>query len=675
MAAVAVLGTACLGPTQFDPTGGAPVGNLEVIADAAGGIRVAGWALDPETSAPVRVKVGSEGVVHDVLADRSRPDVAALYPGRGSNHGFDYTYGPLSPGLHGICVWVDNTVGVGDDRLLGCENVEVSDGNPRGVLESVVTPAARRIAVSGWTFDPNTPAPSDVVVNIDGALAARVTADRQRPDVGAAFQRPNSGFLAEVPASPGTHQVCVAVFNTGPGHDRLLGCSTITVADSAEDRRPQGYLTSVVPTGPNSVTLTGVATDPDGAAGLRVLLEVDRGKPGATSTLLDVTGGTFTAHLSGLGPGMHTLCPTGLDVDGGFGVRGDNEFVCGSVVTGSIAVGTGGAALDPVWVAPPSGNPLRNMSRDAGVSVTLGDGSVMWFFGDTFETDAVGNVRYFKHNTAAWASAGTPVVTRDAVASGNQPYTFVQASHSCADPGYPNPALWPESAVSVPLGSTTERVLVFMSKVCLGSGDLAIKPMGMALVELTYDRTAPPVDQRIQGSITAASLFGVATPYGRAAVLGPDGNTLYAYQCGTFDPQDPFENRPCTVARVAFASRTSQSSWRYWNGGEWTQAGSWTSNPDAAAMMSTTSGAPALPPIAAFTLTRDPAHDAYVMVYSPFPGFTDRVEVRAAVTPVGPFTDPVTVMLPGCGDRSGGVDYWCYAGTVQPSLSGSGLLG
>ncbi|MCZ7628087.1 MAG: glutamate--tRNA ligase family protein [Microthrixaceae bacterium] len=63
------------------------------------------------------------------------------------------------------------------------------------------------------------------------------------------------------------------------------------------------------------------------------------------------------------------------------------------------------------------------------------------------------------------------------------------------------------------------------------------------------------------------------------------------------------------------------------------------------------------------------------MVYSPFPGFTDRVEVRVAETPVGPFTDPVTVVLPGCHDTTGGVEYLCYAGTAQPSLSEPGLLG
>jgi len=80
-------------------------------------------------------------------------------------------------------------------------------------------------------------------------------------------------------------------------------------------------------------------------------------------------------------------------------------------------------------------------------------------------------------------------------------------------------------------------------------------------------------------------------------------------------------------------------------------------------------------PVAAFTVTYDAAHNAWLMVYSPWPGFTDRVEVRVADTPVGPFSDPVTVYLPGCNDTTGGVAYYCYAGTAQPKLSSTGLLG
>jgi hypothetical protein len=51
------------------------------------------------------------------------------------------------------------------------------------------------------------------------------------------------------------------------------------------------------------------------------------------------------------------------------------------------------------------------------------------------------------------------------------------------------------------------------------------------------------------------------------------------------------------------------------------------------------------------------------------------VHVRVATTPVGPWTAPVEVNLPGCGDTVAGVAFRCYAGTAQPKLSEPGLLG
>lgn len=680
--ALAMVASACLAPTQFDPTGRAPIGNLEVVKDAAGGIRVSGWALEPETSAPVKVKVGVAGVVREVTANLTRSDVARAYPGKGSKHGFDYTFGPLAPGLRGICVWVENAVGVGADRLLGCDNITVTDGSPIGNLETAAASAAREITASGWVFDPNSSGPAEVVVNVDGQLADRVKADRRRPDVGAVHGRTYSGFHTKVAATPGTHQVCVAVFNVGFGEHRLLGCRTVTVAESTQDRRPSGYLTEVTPTAAGSVHLSGVAQDPDGAAGLKVRLDVDPGTSGAWSVTLNVVGGVFATEVTGLSPGLHTLCPMGLDVNGGFGVRGNRQFTCGSTVVGDLAVGTGGLGRNPTWVAPRAGNPLRMMSRDAGVSVQLRDGSTMWFFGDTLQSDNVGDLLYFKHNTAAWASAGAPTVTRDGVSSGANgavPWQFVTPPvNFCAGADFPNPALWPESAVAVPQSDGTDRVLVFMSKVCLGTGFLEIEGRGMALVELTYNPASPPVDQRIQGQVTKADLFGPAHPYGRAAVLGADGNTIYTYECGQFDSANWAVPRPCTVGRVAFAARTNPANYSYWAGtlgDDFTDDSKWTPNPALATMIQSPTGADVTAPVASFTLTRDATHGAYLVVYSPFPGFTDRVEVRVAETPVGPFTDPVTVFLPGCNDTTGGVQYLCYAGTAQPSLSTPGLLG
>jgi hypothetical protein len=446
----------------------------------------------------------------------------------------------------------------------------------------------------------------------------------------------------------------------------------VGVAESTEDRRPTGKLTGVVPLGGGQVSVAGSATDPDGAVG-SVRLEVDRGRPGAQVLQLPVTGGGFSTVVGGLVDGLHTFCPIGVDVVGAPGLTGDRAFLCGSTALGSTSVGTGGTPSAPTPVGAPAGNPLDGADRDAGVSVVLGDGSVMWFFGDTLEHDQVGNLRYFVNNTAAWAAAGTPTVTRDA-SSGGQPIRFATplGDWCSGEPDHPTAAMWPESAVAVPQpDGHTDRVVVFMSKVCLGDQFLEIVAKGMAVVETTYDDRVAHVDVPITGVVTQGDLALPAAAWGRGALLA--GEHVYAYHCGVFDPP---QWGPCRVARVTPASITTTSAWRYWNGGSWSSEASWVSDPGSAAEMTAPDGIDGISmPVSAFTVAHDEQHDAYVMVYSPWPGFTDRVHVRVATTPVGPWTAPVEVFLPGCNDTNGGVQYLCYAGTAQPKLDQAGLLG
>jgi hypothetical protein len=74
-------------------------------------------------------------------------------------------------------------------------------------------------------------------------------------------------------------------------------------------------------------------------------------------------------------------------------------------------------------------------------------------------------------------------------------------------------------------------------------------------------------------------------------------------------------------------------------------------------------------PVASFTTRYDASTGLYVMVYSPWPAFTDQVVVRFATSPTGPWTAPVQAFLPGCHDSIAGTGYWCYAGTAQPQFS------
>ena len=100
-----------------------PVGNLEVATGVAGGVRVAGWALDPDTSAPLYVWVTVDGVGRHLYADGSRPDVGAAYPAAGPAHGFDGVVAGAS-GSRRVCATASN-VGPGSHTSLGCRTVTV----------------------------------------------------------------------------------------------------------------------------------------------------------------------------------------------------------------------------------------------------------------------------------------------------------------------------------------------------------------------------------------------------------------------------------------------------------------------------------------------------------------------------------------------------------------------
>jgi hypothetical protein len=101
-----------------------PFGSFDAATSTGTGIRARGWAIDPNTSAPIDVHIYVDGSPSVVLADLNRPDVEAGFPGFGANHGFD-TVIPAGPGSHQVCAWAINVqLGLGH-VLLGCRSVTV----------------------------------------------------------------------------------------------------------------------------------------------------------------------------------------------------------------------------------------------------------------------------------------------------------------------------------------------------------------------------------------------------------------------------------------------------------------------------------------------------------------------------------------------------------------------
>jgi hypothetical protein len=530
-----------------------------------------------------------------------------------------------------------------------------------GELDSVFSTAAGFATATGWVAGMTPDSAVELEMTVDGSATARILANAPTTigDIAAEDVRVDFGVDARVGA--GDHEICVAILDPTGDSARPIGCEQISIAvPKTDDHFVE--LTAVIPNPDDAIVdVRGIVHAGSDEAPTAVVLAVspDAGTPFTTSA--SVERDTFHAQLTGIDDGTYVICP----------IAPDDRFdiTCGNLVVGEITVAVSGNPTPATAVEPPLGHPLNATRRDAGVSVRLSDGSVLWFFGDTSERSPTGTLEYFINNTAAWATADDPAVTLDAVDPAGEPFEFVTPTHDfCEANIYPKPVYWPEAAVSIPQPDGADRVFLFVSEVCVGSGYFSFEGVGMALVEVLYDPIDRPAGSRITGQIVNDDIGTIDEPYGRAAVLAGDDH-VYVYQCGSL--VDAHER--CTVARVPAQSVPDTSNWRYWNGDDWTLADSWADEPAAAGTMTLPPGTDV--PIAAFTVTYDEAIGAYVMAYSPAPVYCDRIALRLAVTPVGPWTPAVEVSLADCMNTVDDKTFACYAATAQPAFSNPGRLG
>lgn len=202
-----------------------PIGNLDVVAPAPGGARVAGWTLDPDavrTPTAVHVYVDGRLAADAIVASRTRPDVAAAF-GADPARGFDVVV-PMTAGRHDVCAYAINT-GPGDHTLVGCRSITL-DATPFGALD-VVRPADGAWLVQGWALDPRAGTPTTVHVYVDGRFVATTIAAGTRTDVNAAYPAWDArrGYAVRVPAEPGARTVCT--YAVGRESNALLGCADL----------------------------------------------------------------------------------------------------------------------------------------------------------------------------------------------------------------------------------------------------------------------------------------------------------------------------------------------------------------------------------------------------------------------------------------------------------------
>jgi hypothetical protein len=239
------------------------------------GVRVDGWAFDPDTDAPIDVHVYVDDAFAGVLrADRSRPDVAAAYPGVVAAHGFTGSV-PAAAGVHRVCVYAINVAYGLTNPELGCRSVAVGSVTTGAV--DVATGGLAAASVAGWAVDTDTVAPVDVHVYVDGAFRSAVLADQPRPDVGSALPYGDAhGYATTIPGLPaGGHTVCTYAINAPgtTGGNALLGCRTIVVSLGPD---PVGAFDAVT-RGAGALRLAGWAADPDTTDPIDVHVYVDGG--------------------------------------------------------------------------------------------------------------------------------------------------------------------------------------------------------------------------------------------------------------------------------------------------------------------------------------------------------------------------------------------------------------
>lgn len=318
-----------------------PVGWLDSVTILGANVSASGWTIDPDTAAPVGVKLTVDGAVGATgTANTRRPGLAAaIGSSAGDDHG--YTLSATIPlGTHTICVVASNDAPGPDTTLSyggagGSGNCAVVNypgpRSPMGWMDSA-TLQGSTVTASGWSIDPDTAAPVRVQLMVDGSIAATGVASTTRPGLAAAVlpaAGDDHGYTLSAALSLGTHTVCVvALDDAGGASTRLLyggvgasgNCAIIRLVGSTP---PVGWLDSAALLG-STVWASGWAIDPDTSAAIQVQLMVDgvvaatgtasTTRPGLAaaigSTAGDNHGYTISAPVSA---GTHTVCVVALN--------------------------------------------------------------------------------------------------------------------------------------------------------------------------------------------------------------------------------------------------------------------------------------------------------------------------------------------------------------------------
>ncbi|HST47192.1 fibronectin type III domain-containing protein [Jatrophihabitans sp.] len=219
-----------------------PLGVLGSSPQQPGGFLATGYALDPDVTSPITVRIYLDGHwVASGLASVARSDVATRYPGFGQNHGFTI-FTPATAGTHQLCAYAMNTGSGTVNTRFGCQTV-TRTADPAGGGASIARVGVTdTVAISGWALDPDTASPVTVRITSDGVEKQLLTANQAATGMGTAWSRygSNHGYSVNLVLDGFEHLVCATALNVGPGKDVSQGCQRITTSGSASPAAPTG---------------------------------------------------------------------------------------------------------------------------------------------------------------------------------------------------------------------------------------------------------------------------------------------------------------------------------------------------------------------------------------------------------------------------------------------------
>lgn len=314
-----------------------------------------------------------------------------------------YYYTPYQPNAAALA----NLSGIGDScSAYGNRNFWVYYnnwfGSPTGPSLSPIgnfelaTTTLNTATFRGWAFDPETAAPIDVHLYVNGVWGGAFGASVPRPDVAAVYPSYGAahGFDFTVPVGLGTFQACIYAINVGQGTNQLLACKDVSTPNGP----PIGNLESESLAG-NTTTLTGWALDPDGPTSIPVNVYVN-----------GVLGGTVTANADR--PDVSAAYP-GYGAAHGFRASVSVPGGVSNVCAYAINFGKGSdAPLGCASFTTPTGPPIGNFES---LSLVNGLASLRGWTNDPDQPMSSLTVHVYVNG--AWGGAFTADDTRDDVAA------------------------------------------------------------------------------------------------------------------------------------------------------------------------------------------------------------------------------------------------------------------